>query len=669
MDLKPRLPRAMLQTERTEHVDLQLDVIDGALPNDLAGHVYIVAPAKTVVPSSQGAIFVGDGMLSRFDLDPSGVQLTAQLVKGHDFMADVLTATDPALAELRFASTGIARLGLLGARNFSNTALVPMDFGAGPTRMGLTYDAGRPIEVDPETLAYATPIGRRAEWDPEALPNAVFPLVLSPAHPFFDAHTKELFTLNYGRGVMNFARTIPLLAVLSELPRHVVFRLDKLATVFGVDRAYHWLLVKLREAAVALDVVAEDFVVDHLPDFVPDSFTNLVRWDGSGALEQFRIMLPDGREVHIDQSVHQIAATKNHIVIQETGFKIGLQSVFNDPLPNTDIFERLARYLVTRPQEPYTVFYIIDRAELDNPVLEPTAHGIRRIACRRLQIPLEADHFLADYDDPNGQITLHVGHSPATDLSEWIRPYDVSAYDKEPLDSALYGLLAVGAMDVGRFGRYVVDAETGEVVSSRTISDEETSWAVALYAGQSINTPNPQPDAIEQIYWCTEGVFPELLTEFVKDLYADYEHRMISVGSILSMGLTGRPSAIHRIDTREMTFADTYVLPEGVMAGSVQFVPRGTGPTDGYLVGTMFTDAQTELWIFDAADLAQGPLTKLASPSWKIGFSLHTAWLPTKAARTHPYAITAREEIAEPVARLSSLAAARFEADLYPLFD
>lgn len=230
-------------------------------------------------------------------------------------------------------------------------------------------------------------------------------------------------------------------------------------------------------------------------------------------------------------------------------------------------------------------------------------------------------------------------------------------------------MLAVGAMDVGRLGKYVIDANRGEVVSSTTACDERTCWAVALYAGQHINTPDPLPEKIEQLYWCTEGVFPELLTEFVKDLYLEYEHRLVPISTILEMGQTGRPSTIHRIETATMAFADSYELPDGIMAGSLQFVPRGSGPMNGYLVGTMYTDARTELWVFDAADLAQGPLTRLAAPAWKIGFSLHTAWLPSLAPRTATYHVSAREEMTQAVARLSQELATRFESDLYPRFD
>src|SRR5690606_19695272 len=110
--------------------------------------------------------------------------------------------------------------------------------------------------------------------------------------------------------------------------------------------------------------------------------------------------------------------------------------------------------------------------------LPPGDDGARRVRCRRVELPLEADHFLADFDDAGGRVTLHVAHAPATDLAEWIRPYDVSAYDLRPVPADLVGMLAVGAMDVGRFGRYVIDAARGEVIESKTLADDRLGWAI-----------------------------------------------------------------------------------------------------------------------------------------------------------------------------------------------
>lgn len=671
--LQPRVPRSVVRTDRTEHTALRLDVVEGALPSDLSGHLYVVAPAHTVEPVPIGmrtTLMVGDGMICRFDLSPAKIELTSRLARTHDFVADRITEADPALEAYRFGNHGLVRIGRLGTRDFANTAFVPMKKGADPTRLVLTFDAGRPVEIDPVTLEVLTPVGARDEWRPEALPDAVFPIVLSPAHPAWDRATDTFFTLNYGRGLGNMAATIPIVYLLSLLPDGFERVLDDIASVLGFEAAYRWLEKRIERVTTELDRCVERFTDRELP-WIPDTFTDLIRWDGDGALERWRLVLPDGDEVAIQQSVHQIAVTRDHVVVLETGFKIGLQSAFNDPLPHGDVVDRLLRAVLTRPQIAETIFYVVPRAALDDPSLPVGDDGVRRVTCRKVAIPVEADHFLADYDDAGGRVTVHVAHAPATDLAEWVRPYDVSAYDGAPIAADLHGMLAVGAMDVGRFGRYVIDASTGAVVDSKTLTDDRLAWAIALYAGRALNTEDALPERIDQLYWCTEGCFPELLTDFVYHLYERYPHRLAPLSEIREMGQTGRPSAVVRVDTASMTFADAFALPTGIMAGSLQLVPSGGGgPTDGYLVGTMYTDARTELWIFDASDLAAGPLCKLASPDWRIGFSLHTAWLPQIQPRTAAYAHAARDELEDAVAALPDDAARarlaqRLEDELY----
>ena len=254
---------------------------------------------------------------------------------------------------------------------------------------------------------------------------------------------------------------------------------------------------------------------------------------------------------------------------------------------------------------------------------------------------------LADYEDTNDRITLHVAHAPATDLSEWVREYDEKATNGSSIDPAIHGMMAVGAMDLNRFGQYVIDAKTGDVLESRVISDDDLTWAIALYAGRDVLTPAPHPQKLEHLYWVTEGVFDELLTLWVYDLYDEYEHRLVPARRILDICRAGgRPAAIVRVDSATMTIGDHLQMPPSTMVGSMQFVPKssGSGPMDGYLVATVYTPAQNEVWILDAADLAAGPLTKLAHPQMTVGFSLHTAWLPTIGSRQSTYRVTADED-------------------------
>ena len=673
--MKPRCPRSVVDTVRTEQTALPLDVVEGEYPDDLGGHLFMVSPAHTfdAEPAARRTtLMVGDGLVTRFDL-ADGPTLTSRLAKTFDYVADELTHTDPELERFRFANAGLVRISLLGTRDFANTAFTPMKIEDAPTRLVLTYDAGRPVEIDPVSLEVVTPVGDRHDWRPEALPEQVFPTVLSPAHPAYDRESGELFTVNYGRGIANFALTVPLVALLSKLPRWAQHIFHQMATFAGVEKAYRWLLKHFERATTRVDRCLERFQDTWLP-FLPDTFTDVVRWDGSGRFERWRMVLPSGGEVGIAQSVHQIAVTREHVVVLETGFKIGMQSAFNDPM-TPDGFDMLLRALLTKPQLPYTVFYVLKRADLRADA-QVGDDGVKRVPCRRVEIPVEADHFLADYDDANGQLVLHVAHAPATDLAEWIRPYDVSAYDGASADDALHGMLAVGAMDVGRFGRYVIDAETGEVRDQKVLTDDDLGWAIALYAGQQLNTEDPLPERIEHLWWCTEGVFPDLLTRFVYDLYERYPHRETPLSVIRAMADGGRPSGIVRLDTASLTIGDRYALPVGVMAGSLQLVPKpnASSPLDGYLVGTVYTDARTELWVLNAGDLAAGPVCKLASPEWRTGFSLHTAWLPSLAPRESSYRVTARADLEAAVEKLAAETGVRALADrfaeaLYPRFE
>lgn len=666
----PRVPRSAARTSRFEHTALPFDVVEGAIPNDLRGHFFLVAPAGTVPrtpPERRSTLLVGDGLVCRFDLDGNRITMTSRLARTHDFVADELTSRMPGLESHRFHTSGILRLGRLGARDFANTAFIPMKRGDEPTRLILAYDAGRPMEIDPLTLELVGPIGNRSEWRPEALPNAPFPIYLSPAHPVWDRRTGELFTLNYGRGVRNFLGTIPLVYLLTSVPPRIARAAERMARVLGFDAAYAWLSRRIEHGTTRIDRALERMFEDYFPE-VPDTFTDLVRWDGSGRLSRWRLVLPNEREVAITQSVHQIAVTRNYVVVLHTGFKIGLAAAFNDPIPGTDFVERMAHAALTRPQLPTTTFYIIPRAALDDPRPARGDDGVARVTCRRVDLPIEADHFLADYDDANDRLTLHVAHAPATDLGEWIRPYDGSAWDAY-VDPALFGMLAVGAMDVGRFGRYVVDGKTGRVEEARTMLDDKRTWGISLYAGRALNAEDPLPERIEHAYWCTVGFYPELLTELVFDLYRDYPHRIVPLDEILAMRTTGRPSTVLRVENSTLRIADSYELPMGTIAGSMQLVPRAgcwTSETDGYLIGTVYTQARTELWIFDASDLARGPIARLAAPGFEVGFSLHTAWLPTVEPRRSSYRITADAElrytIEDPAVRRA------FEQHLYPRF-
>ena len=87
--------------------------------------------------------------------------------------------------------------------------------------------------------------------------------------------------------------------------------------------------------------------------------------------------------------------------------------------------------------------------------------------------------------------------------------------------------------------------------------------------------------------------------------------------------------------------------PESQVAGclisSPQVVPRRDGnaddQTDGYIVCPVTFDDRQEIWIFDAQHLGDGPRCRLGHEKLKIGYTIHTTWLPTIQGRTAAYKI------------------------------
>ena len=230
-----------------EHLPLELTVKDPqgnltTLPDDLTGHLFIIAPVGTVdsppvdanysknvvLPGADGwtPLFNGDGMIYRIDFHqtpslnspndteanspmqsvPGKAWLTTRMVKPPAYYADELT--HPENSDYRyfnFWNLGLARFSFpLGIGNQLNTALVPVQFPKEPhPRLLATNDASRPFEIDPYTLKTLAPIGLNRDWTSLA---DVFPFrpLITTAHPCFDPNSGEMYIINVNKSLRNF---------------------------------------------------------------------------------------------------------------------------------------------------------------------------------------------------------------------------------------------------------------------------------------------------------------------------------------------------------------------------------------------------------------------------------------------------------------------------------
>ncbi len=573
-------PSSILNALR-EELDIPLYTLQGKLPTDIAGHAFIVS----ALPQGDGSpVTNGDGMLYRCDFGsgPSGVQLKTRIAKTPCYYADQATKG----TALGFKNSGILRRSdRLGVRNQVNTAFTCMG-----SRLLVTFDGGRPYEVDTETLELVTPVGKTSEWTTVVSPPAsnllklVFMPYLSGAHPFYDDYTGELFLANY-------------------------------------------------QPAVPL-----------LP-----SKTFLLRWDGEGELEKFKVQV-QGKDVKIAQSMHQLAATRDHIILVDTAFRIELEQII--------FTESLQRELWD------TTLYLIRRADLKK--------GQTTVEARKVLIPREIAHFVADYDDSSGQIILHLTHSAAWATSEWLRKSDKEVHSGQAMRKDLQGMLVM-ASDMTPMARYALDAATGEIKEATLLYDEQLTWSVNLYTHQGSTV-----DRFENMYWTSVGFHPELLPKRIYDLETSYKYRKVPTKDLPFA--EAKPASLFRVNARQLDKQnlDAYIFPRGRVVSSPIFVPAaGSKSSDGgYVVVSVVSDDKSlvrssgdELWIFDARSLADGPVCRLGHPLLSFGYSLHTAWLPEVQARTAGYKISPREDYSLALASQRRDVVELFEKSVFPMFD
>lgn len=700
-----KVPQSLMNSSRTEFgtngvPEISLKCIKGAIPTDLHGHMFIVGPVGFEdTPYGHGIpVFNGDGMVYRLDFDrPGEVGLKTEIARTPCFYADSATRTRKKYQRYRFRNWGNMRFSAaLGLRNPVNTAFLAIKSPQEPNnRLLMTYDAGRPYEIDPVSLKIKTAVGTNQEWRSavpqiKSLFNQVFPVVLSTAHPVCDEHTGEVFTINYGRSIENLLSTIPLIDGLNNMPQAVQELVEPLVdTVITNKPVQQFFSMGLKSIQDIMKGSTKLFnkLLKSTTGIEVEDFTYLIRWDGKGNLERWKLVLADCSPVKIEQSVHQIGISKDFIVIIDTAFKVGVDQILNNPLPDAEKTETALRTLLTRPQFPDSKVYIVPRDRLKRG--QPTNRKTKEpeITVIPLTLPLESIHFAVDYeasneekpDDSVRKINLYVTHNCATDVSECIRSYDRSAYSpQDNLPSRLNGMLAIGQMDVNRLGRYVIDGDRGVIIDSKVVHNQDYTFGVGLMTYRERLLSGETVKQIEDIYAHSWGFWEELMPEFIFDLYKNYKYRLMSVEEILQLPQKPKPVYLFRLHTSTMEFADCYEFRPGYMMSSPQFVPRKNGTdssTDGYIVCTVNTPDDDEIWIFDAKKLSAGPVCQLSYSGFNFGYTIHTTWLPkissdtTIGNGTSDYHISVRQDYEELVKQQSEAVQELFEQHIYPKFE
>ena len=164
--------------------DHRLDVIDGHWPNDMVGSVFVVGPDKR---RPGGHWFAEQGLLEKIHLVPDR---HGRVVVEHRRVTTPLSRIRRRFPWL-FKMLVFMEVSPFGISNLANTNVQPIE-----DRLFIGYDAGRPIEVDPETMEYLTPVGGNDEWF-QSSPGLLEPGISVAAHPAADHEDGRLYFVNY----------------------------------------------------------------------------------------------------------------------------------------------------------------------------------------------------------------------------------------------------------------------------------------------------------------------------------------------------------------------------------------------------------------------------------------------------------------------------------------
>jgi len=170
------------------HQDFQLELVDGVWPEGIAGEIMFSSPQMT------GRVPYGIfdfGAMCNLSLTAG----TRGASPGH-FSWRARSIQSPAKrlfdAQPDLFIGGPTGYGSpYGSPNCANTA--PLPWG---DRLYATWDAGRPVELHPDTLEFVSEVGHVDSWGGSSLPmGGVLPFLLSSAHPVADPERHCLWTV------------------------------------------------------------------------------------------------------------------------------------------------------------------------------------------------------------------------------------------------------------------------------------------------------------------------------------------------------------------------------------------------------------------------------------------------------------------------------------------
>jgi hypothetical protein len=172
------------------------------------------------------------------------------------------------------------------------------------------------------------------------------------------------------------------------------------------------------------------------------------------------------------------------------------------------------------------------------------------------------------------------------------------------------------------------------------------------------------------------------LPQRIFNAYKDVNVRQVPLEDMVNGEGLHHNNSICRITTKDFAIADTYVFPDRVLLYTIATLDSKNQAEAGYVLAGVVTDQTVgehssghEYWIFDASDLAKGPICKLGHESLNNSTLFHAVYIPQTVAkkldqREVSYQIPIREDYPkEELEKWEFSVLECFEDVIWPLYD
>jgi len=470
----------------------------------------------------------------------------------------------------------------------------------------------------------------RLMWTPSALAR----LKLKNSRHRFDFF--GLMYLSPGLGMFSYTEGMYLLpdgriGVTSDVDRPWVIERDSLRPVTPVGRRDEWIPMMSESAGEVMGNLFAAYSNSHVvyTDREKDETflvsyqyrqptgehpVKLIRWDGYNDFEGWMVVDENGEEIEIKQSIHELVFTRDYILLADTAFVAGTEMLtpwVNAPLP----YEK-------------TVVYLVDRRDL-----KP---GVKTVTAKRVEVDEPCIHLIPEYENPNDKITVYMLHTPATNTAEILRSGDRDLNGQLfPEHLTGYGTLPV--LDLSSVGKHIINAVKSAVEKSEYIAEMPYCWGPYLYAymGRQVKPYNGQ-----DLFVMFKGFSKDMLPERIFNAYKDVKNRRVAIDDMIGGQGIQHNNSICRISTGNFAIVDAYVFPDRVLLYTIACLDSKNDAGVGYVIAGVVTDQAAgekssghEYWLFDAENLAQGPICKLGHESLNNSTLFHTVYIPDDVAK------------------------------------